>query len=247
MSNIEISFEEKIYKLDIQTENDSLIFTLSYGNFKSFEGKINLESIIGQIPLLEDNTIEECLEVINDITSEDYELTKEANKYKLSIKIVILKKENKLVIDMTKLEQGKEMIIFELKKLKEENYSKIKRLLEQSNALTREIKELEIQKEKIKREKLEIKRRENEIIRQAEMRAYQKRKEKESDDKEFPFAYKMLKIEEKEPSRVLREHDDLINYLAVLKDGSLLSISSGGKGRLIIYSPKLFNVVISKK
>ena len=160
MSKIEISFEEKIYKLDIQTENDSLIFTLSYGNFKSFEGKINLESIIGQIPLLEDNTIEECLDVINDITSEDYELTKEANKYKLSIKIVILKKENKLVIDMTKLEQGKEMIIFELKKLKEENYSKIKRLLEQSNALTREIKELEIQKEKIKREKLEKKRRE---------------------------------------------------------------------------------------
>jgi hypothetical protein len=247
MAKIEISFEEKIYKLDIQTENDTLIFTLSFGEFKSFEGKINLESIIGQIPLLEDNTIEECLEVINDITSEDYELTKEANKYKLSIKIVILKKENKLVIDMTKLEQGKEMIIFELKKLKEENYSKIKRLLEQSNALTREIKELEIQKEKIKREKLEKKRRENEIIRQAEMRAYQKRKEEESDDKEFPFAYKMLKIEEKEPSRVLREHDDLINYLAVLKDGSLLSISSGGKGRLIIYSPKLFNVVISKK
>lgn len=247
MSKIEISFEGKIYKLDIQTENDTLIFTLSFGEFKSFQGKINLESIIGQIPLLEDNTIEECLEVINDITSEDYELTKEAEEYKLSIKIVILKKENKLVIDMNRLEQGKDMIIFELKKLKEENYSKIKRLLEQSNAITREIKELEIQKEKIKREKLEKIRRENEIIRQEEMRKYQKKQEEESDDRSFPYSYKQFKIEEKEPARVLNQHDELIHYLTVLKDGSLLSISQGSQGRLIIYSPEIFNVVISKK
>ena len=247
MAKIEISFEEKIYKLDIQTENDTLIFTLSFGEFKSFEGKINLESIIGQIPLLEDNTIEECLEVINEITSENFELTKEADKYKLLIKIVILKKENKLVIDMNKLEQGKEMIIFELKKLKEENYSKIKRLLEQSNAITREIKELEAQKEKIKRERLEQKRRENEIIRQKEMREWEKKQEEQDNERSFPYSYKEFKIEEKEPARVLSQHDELIHYLELLRDGSLLSISQGSQGRLIIYSPKIFNVVINKK
>ena len=247
MSNIEINLEGKIYKLDIKTENDTLIFTLSLGEFKSFKGKINLESIIEQIPLLEDSTIEECLEVINDITSENFEIIKESDKYKLNIKIVILKKENRLVIDMNKLEQSKDMIILELKKLKEENYSKIKRLLEKSNAITKEINELEIQKENDKKEKLGQKRRENEIIRQAEMRDNQKKQDEEEYEKSFPNSYKDFKIEEKEPARVLSEHEELINYLTLLKDGSLLSVSQGSKSKLIIYSPKIFNVIISKK
>jgi WD40 repeat protein len=148
---------------------------------------------------------------------------------------------------MNKLQQGKEMIIFELKKLKEENYSKIKRLLEQSNAISKEIKELENQKEKIKRERLEQKRRENEIIRQQEMREWKKKQEEQDNERSFPYSYKEFKIEEKEPARVLSQHDELIHYLELLRDGSLLSISQGSQGRLIIYSPKIFNVVINKK
>lgn len=66
MKTVKITFEGKNIECHCKPEGDLIKVELFSDSFKRFEGEISLKAIIEQIPLLEEYSLEEVYEVINE-------------------------------------------------------------------------------------------------------------------------------------------------------------------------------------
>ena len=104
LQQLEIDFNGKKLQLEKNFEKNSVdIYLTSYN--KNFRGSVVLEEIVSQIPLFEDYNIQEVFDVIKEQKLENYSLIEEVGKYYLTIKILILKREKKLNINLVAFEK----------------------------------------------------------------------------------------------------------------------------------------------
>ena len=100
VKNIEIKEGENKYKCQLQTIKDFLLVSLYQEDNLKFEGNIHISKIQNQIGAFRDYNNKEIFEEINFLNSESFNLIKEANKYKLKIKFLILRKEKFICLDL---------------------------------------------------------------------------------------------------------------------------------------------------
>ena len=223
MSKFEIDFNEHKFKLETKLENEKINFILTSENFKSLKGTLSLEQIISQVPLFEDNNLEESYEIINDLKSSNFSLIEDSEKYKLNIKITILKKEKNLQVDLTEFTKTKDQIISELKNLKDEVGLKLTNLQDKYLKLMKECEEL-LEKNKALEKKLEN---------------IESEETNQNDE-----TYKNFEIENKKAKMVLTDHPNSVQTITILTDGRL---ATGSYQNIIIYSPKVYNLILNIK
>ena len=137
VKNIEIKEGENKYKCQLQTIKDFLLVSLYQEDNLKFEGNIHISKIQNQIGAFRDYNNKEIFEEINFLNSESFNLIKEANKYKLKIKFLILRKEKFICLDLNGNEDiklnNKDLIktITELKETIKVKDDKIKSLEEE--------------------------------------------------------------------------------------------------------------------
>ena len=180
MSKIEIEFNSYKFNIEIKIESNYLNFFIISNNFKNFQGSLSLEEIISQISLFEDYNIQETYEILKELKSENFILNENSGKYKLNIKINILKKEKILQVELIEFEKTKDQIISELQNIKSENSSKLTNLKDKYLKLIKECEEL-LQKKKDLETKL--------------INKYNNEKEKDSNKNDE--IYKNFRIEDK--------------------------------------------------
>ena len=148
---IQIEFDSHKINIDKKLENDSINFYLSSTSFKDFKGSLTLDDIVSKIPAFEDYNIQESFDIINEIKPDQYSLTEESGKFCLVIKLIVLKKEKKLQINLEELQKSKEQIIDDLETIKRENNTKINELKEKYKKLLAECEELSNKKKELEK------------------------------------------------------------------------------------------------
>ena len=138
IKTIEINDEDKKYKCQIQTIKDFLLVSLFIGDNLKHEGNIHIYKIQTDLGIY-NFSINDILEEINLLNKESFKIIKEANKNKLKIEFVILRKKKYLYIDLIKNENMNlvhdDLIktISELKEMIKTKDDKIKLLEEELN------------------------------------------------------------------------------------------------------------------
>lgn len=218
---IQIEFNSHKINIDKKLENDSINFYLSSTSFKDFKGSLTLDDIVSKIPAFEDYNIQESFDIINEIKPDQYSLTEESGKFFLVIKLIVLKKEKKLQINLEELQKSKEQIIDDLETIKRENNTKINELKEKYKKLLAECEELSNKKKELEKNTKTKSTNNNE-------------KEKNSNRCETNLSG-VFKIKEKRIKANLQAPKNLVKTLTVLADGRLVV---GAKGEIIVYSSK---------
>ena len=96
-----IEYEGKKYNCKFQIiEEESLDVSIYLLNSLKFKGNITLEKIKKQIIQLSESYINEIYEEIIQLDFDNFSIIKENDKYKLKIKLIFLKKEKYLLIDL---------------------------------------------------------------------------------------------------------------------------------------------------
>ena len=218
---IQIEFNSHKINIDKKLENDSINFYLSSTSFKDFKGSLTLDDIVSKIPAFEDYNIQESFDIINEIKPDQYSLTEESGKICLVIKLIVLKKEKKLQINLEELQKSKEQIIDDLETIKRENNTKINELKEKYKKLLEECEELSNKKKELEKKTKTKLTNNNE-------------KDKNSNRCETNLSG-VFKIKEKRIKANLQAPKNLVKTLTVLADGRLVV---GAKGEIIVYSSK---------
>jgi len=218
---IQIEFNSHKINIDKKLENDSINFYLSSTYFKDFKGSLTLDDIVSKIPAFEDYNIQESFDIINEIKPDQYSLTEESGKFCLVIKLIVLKKEKKLQINLEELQKSKEKIIDDLETIKRENNTKINELKEKYKKLLEECEELSNKKKELEKKTKTKLTNNNE-------------KDKNSNRCETNLSG-VFKIKEKRIKANLQAPKNLVKTLTVLADGRLVV---GAKGEIIVYSSK---------
>lgn len=143
MKIVKITFEGKNIECHCKPEGDLIKVELFSDSFKRFEGEIPLKGIIEQIPLLEEYSLEEVYEVINEQDSENFVLKKDNDKFKLEISLVILKKKKAFYIELEENFPSEDEDSEDLQK-KNDNEALISSLLAENERLQKENRELKI-------------------------------------------------------------------------------------------------------
>ena len=218
---IQIEFDSHKLNIDKKLENDSINFYLSSTSFKDFKGSLTLDDIVSKIPAFEDYNIQESFDIINEIKPDQYSLTEESGKFCLVIKLIVLKKEKKLQINLEELQKSKEQIIDDLETIKRENNTKINELKEKYKKLLEECEELSNKKKELEKNTKTKSTNNNE-------------KDKNNNRCETNLSG-VFKIKEKRIKANLQAPKNLVKTLTVLADGRLVV---GAKGEIIVYSSK---------
>ena len=218
---IQIEFNSHKINIDKKLENDSINFYLSSTSFKDFKGSLTLDDIVSNIPAFEDYNIQESFDIINEIKPDQYSLTEESGKFCLVIKLIVLKKEKKLQINLEELQKSKEQIIDDLETIKRENNTKINELKEKYKKLLAECEELSNKKKELEKNTKTKSTNNNE-------------KDKNNNRCETNLSG-VFKIKEKRIKANLQAPKNLVKTLTVLADGRLVV---GAKGEIIVYSSK---------
>ena len=218
---IQIEFDSHKINIDKKLENDSINFYLSSTSFKDFKGSLTLDDIVSKIPAFEDYNIQESFDIINEIKPDQYSLTEESGKFCLVIKLIVLKKEKKLQINLEELQKSKEQIIDDLETIKRENNTKINELKEKYKKILAECEELSNKKKEMEKNTKTKSTNNNE-------------KDKNSNRCETNLSG-VFKIKEKRIKANLQAPKNLVKTLTVLADGRLVA---GAKGEIIVYSSK---------
>ena len=218
---IQIEFDSHKINIDKKLENDSINFYLSSTSFKDFKGSLTLDDIVSKIPAFEDYNIQESFDIINEIKPDQYSLTEESGKICLVIKLIVLKKEKKLQINLEELQKSKEQIIDDLETIKRENNTKINELKEKYKKILAECEELSNKKKELEKNTKTKSTNNNE-------------KDKNSNRCETNLSG-VFKIKEKRIKANLQAPKNLVKTLTVLADGRLVV---GAKGEIIVYSSK---------
>ena len=218
---IQIEFDSHKINIDKKLENDSINFYLSSTSFKDFKGSLTLDDIVSKIPAFEDYNIQESFDIINEIKPDQYSLTEESGKICLVIKLIVLKKEKKLQINLEELQKSKEQIIDDLETIKRENNTKINELKEKYKKLLAECEELSNKKKELEKNTKTKSTNNNE-------------KDKNNNRCETNLSG-VFKIKEKRIKANLQAPKNLVKTLTVLADGRLVV---GAKGEIIVYSSK---------
>ena len=218
---IQIEFNSHKINIDKKLENDSINFYLSSTSFKDFKGSLTLDDIVSKIPAFEDYNIQESFDIINEIKADKYSLTEESGKFCLVIKLIVLKKEKKLQINLEELQKSKEQIIDDLETIKRENNTKINELKEKYKKLLAECEELSNKKKELEKNTKTKSTNNNE-------------KDKNNNRCETNLSG-VFKIKEKRIKANLQAPKNLVKTLTVLADGRLVV---GAKGEIIVYSSK---------
>ena len=218
---IQIEFDSHKINIDKKLENDSINFYLSSTSFKDFKGSLTLDDIVSKIPAFEDYNIQESFDIINEIKPDQYSLTEESGKICLVIKLIVLKKEKKLQINLEELQKSKEQIIDDLETIKRENNTKINELKEKYKKILAECEELSNKKKEMEKNTKTKSTNNNE-------------KDKNSNRCETNLSG-VFKIKEKRIKANLQAPKNLVKTLTVLADGRLVV---GAKGEIIVYSSK---------
>ena len=218
---IQIEFNSHKINIDKKLENDSINFYLSSTSFKDFKGSLTLDDIVSKIPAFEDYNIQESFDIINEIKADKYSLTEESGKFCLVIKLIVLKKEKKLQINLEELQKSKEQIIDDLETIKRENNTKINELKEKYKKLLAECEELSNKKKELEKNTKTKSTDNNE-------------KDKNNNRCETNLSG-VFKIKEKRIKANLQAPKNLVKTLTVLADGRLVV---GAKGEIIVYSSK---------
>jgi len=100
VKTIEIKEGENKYKCQLQTFKDFLQVAIFQKENLKLEGNIHTSKIQNQIGTFRDYNIKEIFEEINLLNSESFNLVKEANKYKLKIEFLILRRIKTIYIDL---------------------------------------------------------------------------------------------------------------------------------------------------
>ena len=218
---IQIEFDSHKINIDKKLENDSINFYLSSTSFKDFKGSLTLDDIVSKIPAFEDYNIQESFDIINEIKPDQYSLTEESGKFCLVIKLIVLKKEKKLQINLEELQKSKEQVIADLEAIKRENNTKINELKEKYKKLLAECEELSNKKKELEKNTKTKSTNNNE-------------KDKNNNRCETNLSG-VFKIKEKRIKANLQAPKNLVKTLTVLADGRLVV---GAKGEIIVYSSK---------
>ena len=218
---IQIEFDSHKINIDKKLENDSINFHLSSTSFKDFKGSLTLDDIVSKIPAFEDYNIQESFDIINEIKPDQYSLTEESGKFCLVIKLIVLKKEKKLQINLEELQKSKEQVIADLEANKRENNTKITALKEKYKKLLAECEELSNKKKELEKNTKTKSTNNNE-------------KDKNNNRCETNLSG-VFKIKEKRIKANLQAPKNLVKTLTVLADGRLVV---GAKGEIIVYSSK---------
>ena len=218
---IQIEFDSHKINIDKKLENDSINFYLSSTSFKDFKGSLTLDDIVSKIPAFEDYNIQESFDIIKEIKPDQYSLTEESGKICLVIKLIVLKKEKKLQINLEELQKSKEQIIDDLETIKRENNTKINELKEKYKKLLAECEELSNKKKELEKNTKTKSTNNNE-------------KDKNNNKCETNLSG-VFKIKEKRIKANLQAPKNLVKTLTVLDDGRLVV---GAKGEIMVYSSK---------
>ena len=138
LKTVQIIEGQNTYKCQIQTIQDFLQVSLFIGDNLKQEGNIHITKIQNQI-LTYGYNINEIFEEINALNQESFSIIKEANKDKIKIEFIILRKKKYLYIDLIKEENininNNDLIktITELKEIIKSKDEKIKSLEEKLN------------------------------------------------------------------------------------------------------------------
>ena len=201
-----IEYEGKKYNCKFQIiEEEAIDVSIFLLNSLKFKGKITLEKIKNQIFYFSESNIKEIYEEIIQLELDNFSIIKENDKYKLKIKIIILNKENCLLIDLIENKDinliNNEIINFyeSIIKEKENTISKLREIIkfkdEKINSLKEQLKYIQNNKFediqnnlysyksefKINNEKEEKEKRKKEEV---ERKGKEKRKEEERKEKE---------------------------------------------------------------
>ena len=136
---VQIIEGQNTYKCQIQTIQDFLQVSLFIGDNLKQEGNIHINKIQNQILTFVGYNINEIFEEINALNQESFSIIKEANKDKIKIEFIILRKKKYLYIDLIKEENininNNDLIktITELKEIIKSKDEKIKLLEEKLN------------------------------------------------------------------------------------------------------------------
>ena len=103
LKTVQIIEGQNTYKCQIQTIQDFLQVSLFIGGNLKQEGNIHITKIQNQI-LTYGYNINEIFEEINVLSQESFSIIKEANKDKIKIEFIILRKKKYLYIDLIKEE-----------------------------------------------------------------------------------------------------------------------------------------------
>ena len=96
-----IEYEGKIYNCKFQIiEEESIDISIFLLNSLTFKGNITLEKIKMQIFYFSQSNINEIYEEIIQLDFDNFSIIKENDKYKLKIKLIFMKKEKYLLIDL---------------------------------------------------------------------------------------------------------------------------------------------------
>ena len=139
LKTVQIIEGQNTYKCQIQTIQDFLQVSLFIGDNLKQEGNIHITKIQNQILAFGDYNINEIFEEINALNQESFSIIKEANKDKIKIEFIILRKKKYLYIDLIKEENininNNDLIktITELKEIIKSKDEKIKSLEEKLN------------------------------------------------------------------------------------------------------------------
>ena len=146
-----IEYEGKKYNCKFQIiEEEAIDVSIFLLNSLKFKGKITLEKIKNQIFYFSESNIKEIYEEIIQLEIDNFSIIKENDKYKLKIKIIILNKENCLLIDLIENKDinliNNEIINFyeSIIKEKENTISKLREIIkfkdEKINSLKEQLK-----------------------------------------------------------------------------------------------------------
>ena len=131
-----ITFEDKTYSCKLISKDGQVLnVELSEDLFLKFNGSINLKDIYSQIHAFDEYTMEEVFSVMKDLSEEKFNLIKESDKFKLDIKIPVMKKEKHLIIDLNPIIESTDDIIQRLLKLEKNQEERIKALEIEINEL----------------------------------------------------------------------------------------------------------------
>ena len=139
LKTVQIIEGQNTYKCQIQTIQDFLQVSLFIGDNLKQEGNIHITKIQNQILTFVGYNINEIFEEINALNQESFSIIKEANKDKIKIEFIILRKKKYLYIDLIKEENininNNDLIktITELKEIIKSKDEKIKSLEEKLN------------------------------------------------------------------------------------------------------------------
>ena len=222
---IEIKFNNHKLNLDKKLENDMINFYLTSISFKDFKGSLSLDDIVSKIPAFEDYNLQESFDIINEIKPDQYSLIEESGKFILVIKLIVLKKEKNLKINLEELQKSKQKIIADLEATKRVNNTKINELKEKYKKLLAECEELSNKKKELEKN-------------QKAKSANNDEKNNNRNKKETNSA-KVFLIKEKRINANLKTPKNLVTNLTVLSDGRLVA---GSKNEIMIYSSKAHEV-----